>query len=226
MHNSAKQAAQAMDGVLNDTGSCSNSSSPRGYGADTVLPHALFSELDEPALCSEQFLCLLADSEYLGTDYEYQNKSAANATLGSERGIPGNPRLHRPQSPHCKSRYYPYQRGIGRSCTVYNHTSHIYPQSELNTEETWSTFSQTHWNYTGIIDPYHPKLFDYVHESGSKKSNWRKGKKRGIKGSIRGVQNSGGGKADKSVRGRKPKGRHMCAHSLCSKVFSNASEIR
>jgi len=58
-----------------------------------------------------------------------------------------------------------------------------------------------------------------------KKSNSRK---RGTEGSIKGVQKSGGGKADKGVREPrwKSKDRHRCAHGTCYKVFSNASELR
>jgi len=306
----AVRVVQAVDQALNDEvglGSSRNSSadsSPRGYGPNEALTHGLafhYSKLDEPALCSEQSIgpCLTR-SEY---DYEYQATSAVNATFGSECGIPGDSRPHRSQSPRSKFRHHPYQKGISKSYIVYNQASHIYPPSELDTEETWSTFSGCNDYFTdtyhpenvygsGSINPqeltvsnsqsvqnyysgysptnvalslsphatapaYYVEGWPYsspVHEGSVlatgntsdvdneavvalnaggdlkkddlKRHSSRKGKKRGAKGSIKGVQKSGEGKADKSVRGRKPKDRHMCGYSSCTKIFSNASELR
>lgn len=59
-----------------------------------------------------------------------------------------------------------------------------------------------------------------------KKSNLRKGKKCSAKGSIKGVQKSSEVKADKSVRAKKSKDRHVCEHSPCTQICNNASELR
>ncbi|KAF8455756.1 hypothetical protein BGX38DRAFT_1140381 [Terfezia claveryi] len=279
--NPTEQAALAMhlvDKVLNDTvgsGSSRNSnaeSSPRGCEANATLPHGLafqFSKLNDPAFNLR--LQSATESEYLGTEDEYQNITTTSITPGSERGT-----------------------------HAYNHTSHIYPPSEFDTEETWSTISHLYYGApteyvyeSGSINPqqlqvsdsqpvsnycptyssmriepslsslqattatyYEPNVEIWycpssdsedavpvignssgeeseaveaqsvrndLKKSGLKKGNSKRGKKRGAKGSIKGVQKSGEGKG---VRGRKSKDRYMCDYHQCSKVFSNASELR
>jgi len=94
------------------------------------------------------------------------------------------------------------------------------------------------WSYLQEVkDPMHARsdeeeevvaqgMRSDLKKGGLKKSNSRKSTKRGAKGSIKRVQKSGEGKADKGVRGKKSKDRHMCPHGPCSQVFSNASELR
>ncbi|RPB19368.1 hypothetical protein L211DRAFT_842726 [Terfezia boudieri ATCC MYA-4762] len=309
--NPAEQAARRLhlfDKVLNDTVESGNSrnnnaESPRGCEANPTLHHGLafqFSKLNEPAFNLR--LQSATGSEYLGTEEEYQNITTTNITPGSEHSTHGKSSLRGSQSPRLKTRFHPYQRDTGRSCTAYNPTSHIYPPSEFDTEETWSTISHLYYGAppeyvyeSGSINPqqlqvsgsqpvseycptyssmrvepslpslhattatyYEPngKIWycppsDYEDavpgignssgeeseavgaqsvrndlKSGLKKDNPKRGKKRGARSSIKGVEKSGEGKADKGVRGRKCKDRFMCDYPQCSQVSSNASELR
>lgn len=292
----AVQTMQAVNDLVLNAAVGLGSSSPREFEADATFHQGLnhqFFRLNEPAFSEQSILCLPPGGrEDPRTDYGYPSVNTTNAMAGSE------PYLRRSQSPRSKFRFHPYSRDSGRSCTVYSQTSHIYPRSDFDAEETTSTYSRSE----GC--PYH-RLPEYAYENDSinpqlvsnpqsaqeywsthtptnikpslttfqtttstyykqnaaylssdagattggssgeeigaavaqsvkkdpkkgalKKSNSKKGKKNSTKGSIKGVQKSSEGKADKGVKGRKLKDRLMCTHSPCSKIYSNASELR
>ena len=98
--------------------------------------------------------------------------------------------------------------------------------SELGADTLSNQSSDAAIGHSSDEDNIVQSVRDDSKKGGLKKSISRKDKKRGTKGSIKGVQKSSDGKADKGARGRKVKDRHVCVHSPCTKVFTNASELR